>query len=97
MQSYLKLFRVVAFIEGISFLLFGITVPLKYWYEMPAPNMIVGTAHGFLFIAYILLLLLVASQYKWTWLKMALAFAASLLPFGTFIADRFLFNKKPGF
>jgi len=96
MQSYLKLFRIIAFIEGISYLLFGITVPLKYWYDMPAPNMIVGMMHGFLFIAYALLLILVAGQHKWTWLKMALAFAASLLPFGTFIADKFIFNTKPG-
>jgi integral membrane protein len=93
---FLRYFRYVAVVEGISFLLlFGITMPLKYYYEIPGPNMIVGSAHGFFFVLYAILLFLTAYKHKWTWLKMALVFAASIVPFGTFIADKPLFNEKP--
>jgi integral membrane protein len=87
-------FRIVAFLEGCSFILFGITMPLKYMLKMPKPNYFVGMAHGVLFISYVVLLALVAFQYKWTLKKTALAFIASLVPFGTFYADKKLFRGQ---
>lgn len=86
-------FRMVAFLEGCSYLLFALTMPLKYYYHMPLPNYVVGVIHGTLFLAYMLLLLRVSVLNKWTFLKMALAFVASLIPFGTFYADKKLFRK----
>lgn len=85
-------FRVVAFLEGCSFLLIGLTMILKYKYEMPWPNYIVGMIHGLLFILYVGLLLHVAYLNKWSFLKIALSFVASLVPLGTFYADRKLFR-----
>ncbi|HEY9006655.1 DUF3817 domain-containing protein [Ohtaekwangia sp.] len=86
--------RVVAFLEGISFLvLLGIAMPLKYMASNPEPVRFVGMAHGVLFIAYVLLLIQTTIAYKWTVGKSALAFVASLLPFGTFIADKKLFRE----
>jgi integral membrane protein len=43
--------------------------------------------HGILFIAYVFYLMLVRSQKRWSIAKTILAFAASLVPFGTFILD----------
>jgi integral membrane protein len=86
-------FRTVAFLEGCSFLLFGLTMPLKYYFDMPLPNKIVGTIHGGLFLLYIILLAIVAYQKKWSIVKMFLAFIASLIPFGTFYADKKLFRE----
>jgi integral membrane protein len=88
-------FRIIAFIEGCSFLLLGFTMILKYGYSMPKPNYVVGMAHGVLFILYVLLLLQVAFVYKWSFLKTGLAFIASLIPFGTFYADKKMFSKQP--
>lgn len=85
--SPLGRFRIVAFIEGLSYLLLGITMILKYKYGMPKPNYAVGMAHGVLFMAYILLLLQVGIKYKWTLMRMFWGFVASLVPFGTFYAD----------
>ena len=93
MKDALPLFRFIAFLEGCSFLLLGITMPLKYKLNYPTPNYIVGMAHGVLFITYVGLLLLVMQQRKWSWSKGALGFLASLVPFGTFIADKKLFTK----
>ncbi|HXH98993.1 MAG TPA: DUF3817 domain-containing protein [Sphingobacteriaceae bacterium] len=86
-------FRLVAFLEGCSFLILGITMLLKYKYSMPKPNYVVGMTHGVLFIAYVILLLQVAYIHKWPVLKVVLSFLASLIPFGTFYADRKLFRQ----
>ncbi len=93
LKNSLDRFRFVAFLEGCSFLLLGITMILKYQYAMPGPNYVVGMAHGILFILYILLLLQVTLQQKWSAGKAILAFAASLVPFGTFYADKKMFKK----
>ena len=87
-------FRIVAFLEGCSFLLIGLTMILKYKYEMPGPNYVVGMIHGLLFILYVGLLLHVAYVYKWAFLKVVLSFIASLVPFGTFYADKKLFRSE---
>ena len=85
--------RIVAFAEGCSFLLIGLTMILKYQYDMPKPNYVVGMAHGVLFIAYIFLVLQVAYLHKWKMMKVFWAFVASLVPFGTFYAEKHLYNK----
>jgi len=85
-------FRIVAILEGISFLLFGITMPLKYQWEIMWPNYYVGMTHGLLFCLYIFLCLQVIFIYRWGPGKSFLALAASLVPFGTFIADKKLFR-----
>lgn len=84
--------RIVAFLEGCSFLLLGVTMVLKYKFSMPQPNYIVGLAHGILFVLYVVLLIQVSLLHKWGIIKMFLAFVASLIPFGTFYADRVLFR-----
>lgn len=84
-----KVFRVTAILEGISYLaLFAFTMPLKYWAGIGQPNKWVGYAHGVLFILYILLLLVLIFEKKWGVKKFLILFIASLLPFGTFYADK---------
>ena len=93
-ESTLGKFRLIAILEGISYLLLlGIAMPLKYL----AGNMYVikymGWAHGVLFILYCIFLLIVWKQYQWKFGKVVLAFIASLLPFGTFILENKLKNE----
>jgi integral membrane protein len=92
LKSALGRLRIVAFLEGCSFLLLGFTMILKYQFAMPQPNYIVGLAHGILFVIYIVLLLQVSFIHRWNLLKIFLAFLASLIPFGTFYADKVLFR-----
>jgi len=91
--SHLKLLRILAVAEGISYLLFAITMPIKYLYNIPLPNKIIGMAHGFLFIAYCIWVVLVGIDKKWKFSTIFLAGIASLIPFGTFIADAKIFKK----
>ena len=85
----LKIFRVTAILEGISYLLlFSLTMPLKRLADIPEPNIYVGNAHGVLFIAYTVLALLVCFEKKWTIKRFLILFLASLLPFGTFYIEK---------
>ncbi len=93
LKTVLGRLRIVAFLEGCSFLLLGVTMILKYKYAMPQPNYVVGLAHGVLFVFYVGLVLQVSIIHKWNLLKMFWAFLASLVPFGTFYADKVLFRE----
>lgn len=94
-KTNLGIFRIIAFFEGISLLLiFFVSMPLKYIWDMPEANMVFGMIHGLLFLLYCLFLIVVKLEYKWSWRKSILAFIASFLPFGTFIADKRLFAEK---
>lgn len=86
-MSLLKAFRYTAILEGISYLLFGLTMPLKYMYDILEPNFYVGMAHGLLFILYCILGLSCAIHYKWKFGFSVMAFLASLIPFGTFYLE----------
>lgn len=90
----LKTLRLIGLLEGISYLLLlGICMPLKYWLDTPELVPPVGMAHGVLFVAYCLWVVIVAKKYKWSMLTTGLALIASLLPFGTFVADKKIFDK----
>lgn len=81
--------RILAVLEGISYLLlFGLTMPLKYIYKLDAPNYFVGMAHGVLFILYCLFVVLCASKFKWSFKQTMILGLMSLVPFGTFWAEK---------
>jgi integral membrane protein len=80
--------RVIAFVEGCSFLLLlGVAMPLKYFFGMPVAVRVVGSIHGGLFVFFCAALLHVMFAERWSlWRGMAV-FASSLAPFGTFMMD----------
>lgn len=92
LKSPINRLRLLAVLEGISFLLFGITMPMKYMLDIPGPNYIVGMAHGLLFILYGVICLQCIFKYRFTYIEAMLSLAASLIPFGTFVADAKLFK-----
>ena len=60
----------------------------KIWIDMPLAVKYVGWAHGVLFVAYIAFGGLAALKDKWSIQFSAVAFIASLVPFGTFWLDK---------
>jgi integral membrane protein len=87
-KSALGRLRIVAFIEGISYLLLlGIAMPLKYLAGIPQAVKVIGMAHGVLFVLFVILLIQVAIERNWSFKKSILSFISSLIPFGTFYAD----------
>jgi integral membrane protein len=79
--------RLLAILEGISYLLFFVTVPLKYAFDIILPNYIVGMAHGVFFLLYIVLSIFSSLIYRWGWRISLIVLVCSLIPFGTFYAD----------
>lgn len=93
LRTSLGRLRVVGFLEGISFLvLLGIAMPLKYLAGQPDAVRVVGMAHGVLFVLYVLLVIQVSLELSWSWRKALLALVVSVVPFGTFWAEKKLFQ-----
>ncbi len=80
--------RLVAILEGISYLLLGITMPLKYQWNILEPNLVIGMLHGILFVVYVLFTAQCWYLYKWRFVSTFWVLLASLIPFGTFIVDK---------
>ena len=82
-------FRIVATVEGISFLiLLFIAMPLKYMFDMPIATKIVGMIHGGLFMWYIYALYEAHKDNQWGIKFTSWAFIASLIPFATFYLEK---------
>ncbi|WP_424940056.1 DUF3817 domain-containing protein [Aliiroseovarius sp. S253] len=89
------LFRKIASIEGWSYLLLlFVAMPLKYWAGMPQFVPMVGMAHGWLFIAYMGVLVFASSYGGLSMARVNWAILASLLPFGTFVHDPYLKREE---
>tara|TARA_Y100001933_G_scaffold150284_2_gene148757 strand:+ start:843 stop:1112 length:270 start_codon:yes stop_codon:yes gene_type:complete len=89
----MNILRLIAWMEGCSFLLFGISMPLKYGFDIPQPNYVIGMAHGILFLLYNILILAYSRKKKWQIRQIIFLCFLSLIPFGTFYADYKYFRR----
>jgi len=84
-------FRLIAFTEGISFLmLLLIAMPIKYVEALgqnPEPVKYVGWVHGILFILYGVAGFAARAARGWSYTEAVRAFIAGVVPGGTFIYD----------
>jgi integral membrane protein len=94
MMNLISLFRKVAIAEGISYLAFGATMPLKYGLGIYWPNKIVGAAHGGLFVVFCIILLGVWIRERWSFGRVTAFGLASLLPYGTIWLERRVFKNN---
>ena len=85
--------RVIAWMEGVSFLLFGVSMPLKYGFDIPEPNYVIGMVHGILFVIYNLLILKHTKLKNWSIREIIFLCFLSLVPFGTFYGDHKYFKR----
>jgi integral membrane protein len=87
----LKLFKIIAILEGISYLvLFANMLLIKpnnpdLYKSLLYP---IGMAHGVLFIGYVVLAILLKYQLNWSFSKLGVILVASLLPFATFWVEK---------
>lgn len=90
-STLVPLLRRIAYVEGWSYLLLlFVAMPLKYLLGFPLAVRVVGAAHGGLFVALMAVLLVCWIVRKWSLPRVAFVGLASLVPFGTFWADRHL-------
>ncbi|WP_435601101.1 DUF3817 domain-containing protein [Streptomyces sp. C10-9-1] len=85
--SSLHRLRLVSAPEAVSFLLLLVCSVLKRTAEFNAVP-VMGAIHGILFVLYVLFWLDAWNRTKWDLKTAALYFAASVIPFGGFYADR---------
>ncbi|WP_016989347.1 DUF3817 domain-containing protein [Flavobacterium sp. ACAM 123] len=87
----LKFFKVVAILEGISYLaLFSNMLFIKpnnfdLYKTLLYP---IGMSHGVLFIGYVILATLLKKHQNWDFKTFAIIQLASLIPFGTFYVEK---------
>jgi integral membrane protein len=85
----LRFFKIIAFLEGTSFLLLlFFAMPLKYIFENPSYIEPIGMTHGLLFIGYIILAIVLKYEESWNEKKFVIVAVASVIPFGTFYVDK---------
>ena len=90
-MNAMRFLRFVSFSEGVSYLLLLlVAMPLKYLCDMPMAVKWVGWAHGVLFIALGVSVLLAMVRSALPFKTACVVGVASLLPAGPFFADRLL-------
>ncbi len=88
-----KALRVVAIAEAVSFLVLLTATIVKRTGGTEAGVKVMGPVHGLLFVTYVLLVILVASDEKWRLGRTLLTLLCAVLPFGGFVADRKLIDQ----
>lgn len=89
MFSLITIFRIIALLEGLSYLLLlFIATPIKHFSGDPQYVKLLGMPHGVLFILYLVLAFMIKNDFKWTNKQFYSVLLASIIPFGTFYIER---------
>jgi len=88
--SFLR-YRVMAFVTGtLLVVLVFVAIPIQVWGHSKTLESIVGTAHGFLFMVYLVTALDLGTRLGWlrrNWIKLGLVMLAGTIPFASFYAE----------
>jgi integral membrane protein len=88
-RGALTRYRVMAWVTGVMLLLLVfVAMPVKYIGGDPTLVQIIGVAHGWLYMAYLVTAFILAYQARWKPLKTILVLLAGTVPFASFIAER---------
>jgi integral membrane protein len=92
-HSSLTFYRVMAWIVGVLLIvLVLVAVPIKYFGHNDTLVAIVGPAHGFLYMAYLIAVVNLALRSPWMhdgwgWVRTLLVALAGTIPFLSFVAE----------
>ena len=88
-EKLLPAYRVAAWVTGIGLvILVFVAMPLKYFFGQPLLVAIVGMAHGFLYMAYIVITQLLADRCRWRPVDALVILVAGTIPLASFFAER---------
>lgn len=89
MNAALTRYRVMAYIVGVLLLLLVfVAMPLKYFADQPTLVAVIGPAHGFLYMVYLVAAFDLAVRAKWPFLRTLLVLLAGTVPVMSFVAER---------
>tara|TARA_B100000989_G_scaffold292845_1_gene269363 strand:- start:669 stop:953 length:285 start_codon:yes stop_codon:yes gene_type:complete len=87
-MNLISIFRLVAFFEGLSYLLLLlVAVPIKYSSGEAFFVKMLGMPHGILFVLYIAIAVVLRIDNQWIKNNFLAVLIASVIPFGTFVVD----------
>jgi integral membrane protein len=82
-------YRVMAYVTGIGLVvLVCVAMPIDYFTGNHQPVAIVGAAHGFLYMGYVVCALILAERCRWRPVRALLVVLAGTIPFASFYAER---------
>ena len=85
---FLTWLRRLSIVEGVStLLLFFVAMPLKYFADMPMAVTIVGSIHGLLFTALVVMFAVAHAKVPLPGKLALLGLVAAVFPFGPFLID----------
>ncbi|MET3172727.1 UNVERIFIED_ORG: integral membrane protein [Arthrobacter sp. UYCu721] len=87
-MDFLRVFRVLAVAEAVSWLLLIPATIVKYTTGEAGGVQVLGPVHGALFVAYVLLALFLWRKNEWTGRALAIVLVDSVLPTGGFWVAR---------
>ena len=86
-----KLFKNIAILEGISYLVLFANMLLVKPSNMELYKSLlypIGMSHGVLFIAYVLMAVIIKKAQEWNFKTLGIVLFASLLPLATFYVEK---------
>ena len=94
MSSALTRYRVMAWVVGVMLLvLVLVAVPLNHLGHRPTLSEIVGPAHGFLFVVYLVTALDICVRMRFSIIRSLLIMVAGTIPFMSFVAEHDVTKK----
>jgi integral membrane protein len=88
-------YRVLAYVVGtLLVVLVFVGVPLKHFAGKPQVASVVGVTHGVLYMVYLAAALQLAIARRWSLTRIAVVFAAGLVPFLTFYMERLVTREE---
>jgi integral membrane protein len=88
-QAAVTRYRIIAWIVGVCLIaLVVVGMPLKYLGDNDSVVALVGPAHGFLFMVYLVATFDLSRRCDWAFARMILVMLAGTIPFLSFWAER---------
>ena len=82
-----NIFRLIAILEGLSYILLLIATPIKYLFGNEQYVKALGMPHGILFVLYVILVFFLQKRLQWDNKSLIIIIIASIIPCGVFYID----------
>jgi integral membrane protein len=87
-NGLLTAYRIISIVTGVGLLALTLyAMPMKYLADDSRPVAVIGQVHGFLYMIYVVVTLLLANRSKWSLAKALLVLLAGTIPFAVFFAE----------
>jgi integral membrane protein len=91
LRGHLLRYRVLAYTVGVGLIVLVLVgIPLQVWGHNDSVATIVGIAHGYLYMVYVILAFLLSRKANWTFTRTIVILLAGTVPFLSFVAERFV-------